>query len=123
MPDPFLVEDGALMIVASTICAIAEALTLVQAGGANLIRAREVWLGGFAGSVILQAHGQRMIDENFTPGGPAKYQLKDTTTALDHAGRLGLHLPVTTAVDGLFAAMVAHGDGDLDHSGLFRLYE
>lgn len=106
------------VIVASTICAVAEALLLIEAGGANPAKAREVWMGGFADSTILRGHGLRMIERNFKPGGPAKYQVKDTTAALEFAGRHGLGLPVAAEVDRLFAAMVAHGDGDLDHSAV-----
>jgi 2-hydroxy-3-oxopropionate reductase len=59
-----------------------------------------------------------MVTEDFCPGGPAKYQLKDTTTALSLAGGLGLRLPIAEEADRLFAGMVEQGDGDLDHSGV-----
>ena len=41
-------------------------------------------------------------------------------TALALARRLGLELPVATLVDRLFAELVEHGDGDLDHSAIIR---
>ena len=65
-------------------------------------------------------HGQRMLNNDFTPGGPAKWQLKDTRTAIAQAQKLGLNLPVGSLVDSLFAAMVEAGDGELDHAGLIR---
>jgi 3-hydroxyisobutyrate dehydrogenase-like beta-hydroxyacid dehydrogenase len=61
-----------------------------------------------------------MIERNFVPGGSAKWQLKDTRTVLAHAQTLKLSLPVASLVDSLFEAMIAHGDGELDHSGLIR---
>ena len=61
-----------------------------------------------------------MIQQQFKPGGPAKYQVKDTGTALAFAKTLGLELPILGIVDRLFADMVSHGDGDLDHSGIIR---
>ena len=61
-----------------------------------------------------------MLDNDFTPGGPAKWQLKDTRTALAQAQKLGLSLPVGSLVDGLFQAMIEAGDGELDHAGLIR---
>jgi 2-hydroxy-3-oxopropionate reductase len=108
------------LIVASTICAVAEALTLAERGGANPARVREALLGGFAESTIFRQHGLRMVEGNFEPGGPAKYQVKDTSTALGFARSRGLKLPVSEEVDRLFQAMVHHGDGELDHSGIIR---
>nr|WP_299504455.1 NAD(P)-dependent oxidoreductase [uncultured Rhizobium sp.] len=108
------------LVVASTICAVAEALTLVEAGGADPARVREALLGGFADSTVFRQHGLRMVEGNFRPGGPAKYQVKDTSTALRFARSHGLKLPVGEEVDRLFQAMVDHGDGDLDHSGVIR---
>ncbi|MBD8651077.1 NAD(P)-dependent oxidoreductase [Rhizobium sp. CFBP 13726] len=106
------------LIVASTICAVAEALTLARSGGADPARVREALLGGFADSTVFRQHGLRMVEGNFTPGGPAKYQVKDTSTALGFARSRGLTLPVSEEVDRLFEAMVDHGDGELDHSGV-----
>lgn len=108
------------LIVASTICAVAEALTLAQRGGADPARVREALLGGFADSTVFRQHGLRMVEGNFVPGGPAKYQVKDTSTALGFARSRGLKLPVSEEVDRLFQAMVDNGDGDLDHSGIIR---
>ncbi|GGO38556.1 3-hydroxyisobutyrate dehydrogenase [Gemmobacter aquaticus] len=106
------------LIVATTICAVAEALTLAAAGGADPGKVREALLGGFADSTILKLHGLRMVERRFAPGGPARYQLKDTSTALGLARDLGLTLPVAAQVDQLFGAMVEYGDGDLDHSAV-----
>ncbi|MDH4440175.1 MAG: NAD(P)-dependent oxidoreductase [Rhizobium sp.] len=106
------------LIVASTICAVAEALTLAESGGADPTKVREALLGGFADSTVFRQHGLRMVEGNFQPGGPAKYQVKDTSTAIAFARSRELKLPVSEEVDRLFQAMVDHGDGDLDHSGV-----
>ncbi|EPC01473.1 hypothetical protein L861_05380 [Litchfieldella anticariensis FP35 = DSM 16096] len=108
------------MIVASTIATVAEALLFAERGGADPVKVRDALARGFADSPILRQHGQRMLEENYEPGGAAKYQLKDTRTALERAEALGLELPIARTADALFAAMVEHGDGDLDHSGLMR---
>lgn len=108
------------MIVASTIVAVAEALLFAERGGADPGQVREALLGGFADSTVLRQHGLRMVQQQFKPGGPAKYQVKDTSTALAFARSLGLELPELGVVDRLFADMVSHGDGDLDHSGIIR---
>lgn len=106
------------LIVASTICAVAEALTLVEEGGADPGQVRHALLGGFADSTVFRQHGKRMVEGDFRPGGPAKYQVKDTSTALAFARSRGLRLPVGEEVDRLFRSMVEHGAGDLDHSGV-----
>ena len=106
------------MMVASTIAAVAEALLFAERGGADPAKVREALLGGFADSTVLRQHGLRMLARNFIPGGPAKYQVKDTSTALALSRNLGLELPLLALVDSLFGDMVAHGDGDLDHSAI-----
>ncbi len=104
------------LIVASNICAVAEALLLAERGGADPAQLREALLGGFADSTVFRQHGRRMIEGDFAPGGPAKYQIKDTGTALALAGSLGLTLPVATEVDRIFRNLVDHGGGDLEPS-------
>ena len=106
------------LIVASNICAVAEALLLAERGGADPARVREALLGGFADSTVLRQHGERMVRGDFTPGGPAKYQVKDTSTALRLARTLGLSLPIADAVDRLFQNLVDHGGADMDHSAV-----
>lgn len=107
------------LIVASNICAVAEALVLAERGGADPAKVREALLGGFADSTVFRQHGRRMVEGDFAPGGPAKYQVKDTGTALALASSLGLQLPVAEKVDGLFRRLVNEGGGDLDHSAVF----
>ncbi|MER9712788.1 NAD(P)-dependent oxidoreductase [Mesorhizobium sp. M0174] len=104
------------LIVASNICTVAEALLLAERGGADPARVREALLGGFADSTVLRLHGRRMIESDFVPGGPAKYQIKDTGTALALAASLGLTLPIATEVDRIFRGLVDNFGGDLDHS-------
>lgn len=94
------------------------ALTLVEAGGADPAQVRQALLGGFAESTVFRQHGKRMVEGDFRPGGPAKYQVKDTSTALAFAKSRGLSLPVGEEVDRLFRSMVEHGAGELDHSGV-----
>jgi 2-hydroxy-3-oxopropionate reductase len=111
------------VIVAITIGAVSEALILAGGGGADRAKVREALQGGFASSRILTEHGQRMVKRNFEPGGPAKFQLKDLRNALSAADRLGLDLPITKLLHGLFDAMVQSGKGDMDHSGLLTHLE
>lgn len=106
-------------IVALTIGAVAEALLLAQAGGADPAKVREALAGGYADSLILKVHGQRMLDRAFAPGGPSRLQLKDLHNILDAAASAGLHLPLAHHVTALYESLVANGGGELDHSALF----
>ncbi|MEZ5449989.1 MAG: NAD-binding protein [Thiolinea sp.] len=75
-------------IVAVTIGVVAEAMLLAEQGGADPAAIRQALKGGFADSIILQQHGERMTTGNFTPGGPSKFQLKDLNNILEEAGHL-----------------------------------
>lgn len=86
------------LIVGATLNVVAEALLLAQAAGADPAAVREAIRGGFAGSRILEVHGQRMLERNFVPGGQVKSQLKDLRNVLAAAEAAGLTLPVTELV-------------------------
>ncbi|WP_081933907.1 NAD(P)-dependent oxidoreductase [Massilia sp. 9096] len=112
------------LIVGATINVVAEALLLAQAAGADPAAVREAIRGGFAGSRVLEVHGQRMLERNFVPGGQVKTQLKDQRNILAAAEGAGVTLPVTELVTRHYATIV----GDLpqaDHAaaliGLERL--
>lgn len=111
------------IIVATSIAAVAEAFILARASGADLRAVRSALLGGFAGSRVLELHGQRMLDRNFVPGGRATGQLKDVIEARRLAYDAGLILPILEANATLWRQMVDAGLGDFDHSALIRLYE
>jgi len=108
------------MIVGITIGAVAEALQLAAAGGADPALVREAIRGGFAGSRILEVHGERMLKRDFAARATAQVQLKDMNNALDAAaGFDGYQLPITTQLRDLYASLCAHGGATVDHSGLF----
>ncbi|GGW25923.1 MULTISPECIES: NAD(P)-dependent oxidoreductase [Halomonadaceae] len=108
------------MIVANTIATVAEAILMAERGGADPGKMLAALEGGFADSTILRIHGQRMIHKTFQPGGPAKWQLKDTQTAMELAKTMNLELPVSSLVNTLFEELVNQGDGELDHSVLIK---
>ncbi len=107
-------------IVAVTIAAVAEAMLLVQKGGADPAAVRAALKGGFADSTILQQHGERMTEGNFEPGGLSKFQLKDLDNLLNESSQLGLTLPVAEMTRDRFADFCENmGGADQDHSGLY----
>ena len=85
------------LIVGATLNVVAEALLLAEAAGADPAAVRAAIRGGFAGSRILELHGQRMLERNFIPGGQVKTQLKDQRNILAAAQAAGVRLPLTEA--------------------------
>jgi 2-hydroxy-3-oxopropionate reductase len=109
------------MIVGITIQAVAEAFSMAKKAGVDLEKMREVLLGGFAQSRILDLHGKRMIDENFVPGFKVKLHKKDMGIALQTGANHQVSLKATELVAGLMSQLVSQGHGELDHSSLFML--
>jgi 3-hydroxyisobutyrate dehydrogenase-like beta-hydroxyacid dehydrogenase len=59
-----------------------------------------------------------MLERDWTPGGPLRTQVKDLSTLMDVASRLGLNLPASSKVAELFESGMNTGFGDHDHSAL-----
>lgn len=108
------------MIVALTLGAVGEAFALARRAGVDPAKVREALQGGFAGSRILELHGQRMIDRSFTPGGRASVQRKDVVQALALAEEVGIALPGLSRNKELWDALIEAGHQDLDHSALIK---
>lgn len=112
------------LIVAQTIDAVAQALRMAELAGVDSARVREALLGGFAESRILQLHGDRMVRRDFAPGGRSALQLKDVRLICELAGDVGLHSRTLENCRTQWEEFVhERGGADLDHSGLFRMYE
>lgn len=112
------------LIVAQTIDAVAQALRLAELSGVDPALVRKALLGGFAESRILDLHGARMVKRDFAPGGRATLQLKDVRLMCELAESVGLDSPTLKNSRAQWETFVHEkGLGDLDHSGLFKLYE
>jgi 2-hydroxy-3-oxopropionate reductase len=111
------------LVVALNIQAVAEALSLARAAGADPAVVRQALLGGFADSRVLQEHGERMLTRDFEPGGALRLHLKDLRIALELAAAHGAALPAAEHVAAAVAALVDAGHGELDHSALLLGYE
>jgi 2-hydroxy-3-oxopropionate reductase len=110
------------LVVAATIEAVAEALVLAERSGVDAAKVREALMGGFAGSKILEVHGQRMLDHAFEPGFRARLHRKDARIILDAAQAAGSPIPAFRVVAAQLDRLVDDADrGDLDHSALFTL--
>jgi 2-hydroxy-3-oxopropionate reductase len=111
------------MVVALTIQAVAEALTLSRKAGVDPERVREALLGGFAQSRILDLHGQRMIDGAHDPGFKLHLHRKDLAIAQQLGREVNMPLLATAQAAGLMDALLAQGAADRDHSALVLAYQ
>jgi len=107
------------LVVAATIEAVAEALLLAERSGVDAAKVREALLGGFAGSKILDVHGQRMLDRAFDPGFRIRLHRKDARIVEDAAAETGTPIPSFAVVASQLQRALDDGDGELDHSGLY----
>jgi 2-hydroxy-3-oxopropionate reductase len=108
------------LIVAVNIQALSEAIVFLEAYGVDTDAALKVLGGGLAGSKVLDQKGQKMLDRNFDPGFRLALHNKDLGIVTAAAREAGVTVPLGGAVAQLVTAMVAQGDGGLDHSGLFK---
>ncbi|HET9619539.1 MAG TPA: NAD(P)-dependent oxidoreductase [Pseudolabrys sp.] len=111
------------IIVGATMAAVAEAMTFAARGGADPAAWRKALMGGFADSKILNLHGQRMVERNFVPGGPAEYQLKDMRTAQAWAEKNGLKFTLLDCVEDMFSELIERFGTGLDVSAIMREVE
>ena len=111
------------IIVGLTIGAVAEAVTLCEKAGADPVKMISALSGGWADSKILQTHGKRMIEKDFSPKGKTSTHLKDMNNILDCANNFNTHLPISNLVKEMYKTLVENGHGNKDHSSLYMEIE
>lgn len=111
------------IVAALTIEAVSEALTFARRNGVDAARVRAALMGGFAGSKILEVHGQRMLDNDFKPGFKVKLHQKDLRIVMEDAHQLGIGLPGAALVAQHLNALMGSGDGELDSSAIVKVIE
>jgi 2-hydroxy-3-oxopropionate reductase len=111
------------MLMVAAIQAVAEALHLSRAAGAIRPGCDRLWLGGSAGSRVLEVMGGRMVDRDFVAGVEARLHHKDYRIVIGEAHRLGVPLPVAAQVDQQLNALMAQGWGRADTASLLRVLE
>ena len=111
------------IIVGLAIGAVAEAVTLCEKAGADPNKMIKALSGGWADSKVLQTHGKRMIDKDFTPKGKTSGQLKDMNNILECANNYNTHLPISNLVKEMYKSLVDNGHGETDHSSLYKEIE
>jgi len=111
------------IIVGVTIGAVAEAITLCEKAGVDANKFIKALSGGFADGKILQNHGKRMIDKDFSPKGKVSTHLKDMNNILECAGDFKTKLPISNLIHEMFKSLVDQGNDNDDHSALYKEIE
>ena len=111
------------IIVGITVEAVAEALLFAAKAGADPHKVRQALMGGAAQSLILENHGQRMLERNFEQSFRVELQHKDLGLAVSAAKELGMVLPSVTNAWQLYNSCLAHGDAHADHIAILKVLE
>ena len=106
------------MVIGGTLAAVSEAFALARKAGVDPALVRTALLGGFASSRVLDAHGERILKSNYTPGFRTKLFAKDLGIAADTLAEYQTPAPVAAVVQQLVSALMASGKGESDYSSL-----
>ncbi len=111
------------LIVATSVCAIAEALLLARSSGLSLPAVPPALAGGFADSLPLQIFGRRMAEDVTTPVlGELGLMLKDLSAAEALGRSEAIELPLARAALDIYHRARERGLLDNDIAALFSLY-
>jgi 2-hydroxy-3-oxopropionate reductase len=106
------------VVIAQSMAAVGEAFLLAKASGVDPARVRQALLGGFAGSKVLEVHGQRMLDGDYRPGFRAALHKKDMRIVMEAAEELGVALPGAALATQFLNTLVGQGGGEMDSAAI-----
>jgi len=109
------------ILAAQTIAAVAEAMLLAKSCDVDPAKVRQALLGGFANSRVLDLHGQRMLDNNYTPGFKASLHYKDMNIALKSANENNISLPGAEMAAQYLKTVVEEASEDFDSSAIAKV--
>jgi 2-hydroxy-3-oxopropionate reductase len=104
--------------IGGALAGVSEAFALARKAGVDPARVRTALLGGFAGSRVLEVHGERILKGNYAPGFRTRLYQKDLRIANETAAAHGVATPVAALVTQLVNALMADGGAELDNSAM-----
>ena len=111
------------IMVALHLSAVAEAMVFAEKAGVDPEKVYKAIRGGLAGSTVLDAKMDRILDRNFKPGGPIWMHTKDLLNVRDAALAIDAPIPLTTQVLEAFKACKCDGHVGDDHCGVIQYWE
>ena len=120
------VGSGTLMkLINNFVCGVqaasfAEALSAIDAGGLDRVKAMSILTGGAPGSGIVKRIADRVAANDFTPNFALRWMAKDLAYALGEASEKGISLQTAAAALSVFQQAIAEGHGDEDFSAVVK---
>jgi 2-hydroxy-3-oxopropionate reductase len=111
------------IVVGVTIQALAEAFVLARKAGLDPAALARVLGGGLARCGVLETRGPKILANDYAPGFRIRLHHKDLTVALETAAAYGVPIVATAIVREQMRALIASGQGDLDHTALVKVIE
>jgi 3-hydroxyisobutyrate dehydrogenase len=99
---------------------LAEAVSLIEAGGLDRAKAEAILTSGAPGSGIVKRMTARAAANDFTPNFPLHLMAKDLGYAIHEASDRGLPLQTATSALAVFKQAIAKGHGDEDFSAVIK---
>jgi len=110
------------LIIGAEICAIAEALNFAKNFGMNAQALTDALRGGWADSPVLQDHGRRMAEADYSDPADASMMMKDMDIACDMGRLTDSSMPVAEIVTSLYRQAIDQGHMDAGQIAPMRLY-
>lgn len=104
--------------VASAMLGVAEAVAFARSHGVDPAVMRQVLLAGTARSLVLERHGQRVVEGSYVPGFRAELMRKDLRLAVEAAAASGVELQTTAIAKSLADALCERGRAGWDWAAL-----
>jgi 3-hydroxyisobutyrate dehydrogenase len=121
--------SGALMkLINNFMCGVqaaslAEAESMIAAGGLDLKQALAILTQGAPGSGLVQRAAARAFANDFTPNFPLHLMAKDLGYAIDQASHFGQNLQTASSALAIFKDAIAKGYGDQDFSAVIKSWQ
>jgi 2-hydroxy-3-oxopropionate reductase len=100
--------------VLATVLALGEAAVLADRSGIDLDKLFRLLADGYAGSRILETRGDRIVTEDYSPSGAARYLVKDLGFAATIAQATDTHTILLPVLKAAFEELTERGYGDHD---------
>jgi 3-hydroxyisobutyrate dehydrogenase len=120
------VGSGALMkLVNNFVCGVqaaslAEALSLIEAGGLDRTKALSILTGGAPGSGIVRRVADRVTANDYAPNFALRWMAKDLSYALEEALQRKIPLQTAQAALSIYQRAISEGYGDEDFSAVTK---
>jgi 3-hydroxyisobutyrate dehydrogenase-like beta-hydroxyacid dehydrogenase len=105
--------------VGGALLALCESLSFAKKAGLDVRQVRELVSGGAGGSWAFDNYGEKILNEDWSPGFSVKNQRKDLGYCIRAAEAVNACIPGTRLVDDLLAPLEEQGHGEWTTAALY----